>query len=73
MNTFFLVTACRLLKLQPKRQGFPEWYITDKDYRGKKYAEDKQVALCGNVVPPPFAEALVRVNFPELCQTRVAA
>ncbi|WP_316549383.1 DNA cytosine methyltransferase [Klebsiella michiganensis] len=54
-------------------QGFPEWYIIDQDYRGVKYAKDKQVARCGNAVPPPFAEALVRANLPEMCQTRAAA
>lgn len=48
-------------------QGFPEWYIIDQDYRGVKYAKDKQVARCGNAVPPPFAEALVRANLPEMC------
>lgn len=48
-------------------QGFPSWYIIDQDYRGKKYAKDKQVARCGNAVPPPFAEALVRANLPEMC------
>lgn len=57
--------------LQPKElyaaQGFPAWYIIDQDYRGNKYAKDKQVARCGNAVPPPFAEALVRANLPELC------
>jgi DNA (cytosine-5)-methyltransferase 1 len=57
--------------LQPhelyRAQGFPEWYIIDRDYRGVKYAKDKQVARCGNAVPPPFAEALVRANLPELC------
>lgn len=51
-------------------QGFPSWYIIDQDYRGKKYAKDKQVARCGNAVPPPFAEALVRANLPELCVER---
>lgn len=51
-------------------QGFPSWYIIDQDYRGKKYAKDKQVARCGNAVPPPFAEALVRANLPELCVDR---
>ncbi len=54
-------------------QGFPEWYIIDQDYRGKKYAKDKQVARCGNAVPPPFAEALVRANLPELCQQKQMA
>ncbi|OCJ44195.1 DNA cytosine methyltransferase [Serratia sp. 14-2641] len=48
-------------------QGFPSWYIIDQDYKGKKYAKDKQVARCGNAVPPPFAEALVRANLPEMC------
>ncbi len=57
--------------LQPhelyRAQGFPEWYIIDRDYMGTSYAKDKQVARCGNAVPPPFAEALVRVNLPEMC------
>lgn len=57
--------------LQPhelyRAQGFPEWYIIDRDYRGVKYSKDKQVARCGNAVPPPFAEALVRANLPEMC------
>ncbi|WP_323660593.1 DNA cytosine methyltransferase [Pectobacterium versatile] len=48
-------------------QGFPEWYIIGQDYRGQKYAKDKQVARCGNAVPPPFAEALVRANLPDMC------
>ncbi len=51
-------------------QGFPSWYIIDRDYTGTKYAKDKQVARCGNAVPPPFAEALVRVNLPEMCIER---
>ncbi|MFV9045164.1 DNA cytosine methyltransferase [Klebsiella oxytoca] len=63
--------------LQPhelyRAQGFPEWYIIDQDYRGVKYAKDKQVARCGNAVPPPFAEALVRANLPEMCPAQEAA
>lgn len=63
--------------LQPhelyRAQGFPDWYIIDQDYRGVKYAKDKQVARCGNAVPPPFAEALVRANLPEMCSRKVAA
>ncbi|WP_413732310.1 DNA cytosine methyltransferase [Sodalis sp. RH20] len=51
-------------------QGFPSWYIIDQDYKGTKYAKDKQVARCGNAVPPPFAEALVRANLPELCRAK---
>lgn len=63
--------------LQPhelyRAQGFPEWYIIDRDYRGVKYAKDKQVARCGNAVPPPFAEALVRANLPNLCKEKELA
>ncbi|MCU6669941.1 DNA cytosine methyltransferase [Enterobacteriaceae bacterium H4N4] len=63
--------------LQPaelyRAQGFPEWYIIDQDFRGVKYAKDKQVARCGNAVPPPFAEALVRANLPDMCQPKEIA
>lgn len=58
--------------LQPRElfraQGFPENYIIDKDYTGKTYPKTKQVARCGNAVPPPLAEALVKANLPEMCQ-----
>lgn len=61
--------------LQPhelyRAQGFPYGYVIDRDYRGNRYAKDKQVARCGNAVPPPFAEALVRANLPELCVNRL--
>ncbi len=49
-------------------QGFPEDYIIDNDYTGKTYPKTKQVARCGNAVPPPFAKALVEANLPELCK-----
>ncbi len=48
-------------------QGFPPNYIIDRDADGKKYPKSAQVARCGNAVPPPFAEALVRANLPEFC------
>ena len=58
--------------LQPhelfKAQGFPDNYIIDHDCTGKPYPKTAQVARCGNAVPPPFAEALVRSNLPELCE-----
>lgn len=73
----FRIVDIGMRMLQPhelyRAQGFPEWYIIDQDYRGVKYAKDKQVARCGNAVPPPFAEALVRANLPEMCQTQAAA
>ena len=48
-------------------QGFPPDYIIDCDADGKSYPKSAQVARCGNAVPPPFAEALVRANLPEMC------
>jgi DNA (cytosine-5)-methyltransferase 1 len=48
-------------------QGFPNDYIIDRDADGNKYPKSAQVARCGNAVPPPLAEHLVRVNLPELC------
>ncbi|HBS0234651.1 TPA: DNA methyltransferase [Klebsiella aerogenes] len=34
------------------------------------YSVSPKVARCGNAVPPPFAEALVRANLPEMCQSK---
>ena len=47
--------------------GFPPDYIIDRDCMGNEYGKTKQVARCGNAVPPPFATALVRANLPEWC------
>jgi DNA (cytosine-5)-methyltransferase 1 len=48
-------------------QGFPSNYIIDRDNLGNPYPKTEQVARVGNSVPPPFAEALVRANLPEMC------
>ena len=60
-----------LRMLQPKElykaQGFPDDYIIDKDCNGKEYNKTKQVARCGNAVPPPFSKALVMANCKWLC------
>lgn len=60
-----------LRMLEPRElygcQGFPEDYIIDKDYTGKKYSRSEQVKRCGNAVCPPIPAALVRANLPELC------
>lgn len=50
-----------------RANGFPDDYIIDRDYLGNEYKKNKQVARCGNSVPPPFATALVRANLPEWC------
>lgn len=60
-----------LRMLEPRElygcQGFPEDYIIDRDYEGKKYPRSEQVRRCGNAVCPPIPAALVRANLPELC------
>ncbi|MCM1577820.1 MAG: DNA cytosine methyltransferase [Ruminococcus sp.] len=65
-----------LRMLEPRElynaQGFPPDYIIDTDCSGKAYNRTKQVARCGNAVPPPFAEALVRANLPEYCGDRIS-
>ncbi|GIN71162.1 hypothetical protein J14TS2_16370 [Bacillus sp. J14TS2] len=67
----YRITDIGMRMLQPhelfKAQGFPDNYIIDRDHEGNKYPKTQQVARCGNSVPPPFAEALVRSNLPELC------
>ncbi|CAM8062644.1 DNA cytosine methyltransferase [Citrobacter freundii] len=70
-GTDYQIVDIGMRMLQPhelyKAQGFPDGYVIDQDYRGNRYAKDKQVARCGNAVPPPFARALVEANLPELC------
>jgi DNA (cytosine-5)-methyltransferase 1 len=60
-------------------QGFPPDYIIDSGtdvYNitlpgfEKMNTKASQIARCGNAVPPPFAEALVRANLPEWCGWR---
>jgi DNA (cytosine-5)-methyltransferase 1 len=52
-------------------QGFPHDYVIEHDQTGKPYPKMKQTARCGNAVPPPFAEALVRSNLPEMCRRKI--
>ena len=67
----YQITDIGMRMLTPRElfraQGFPESYIIDRDTDGRSYPKSAQVARCGNAVPPPFAEALVRANLPELC------
>lgn len=67
----YFIADISLRMLAPRElynaQGFPPDYIIDKDCYGNNYNRTKQVARCGNAVPPPFAEALVRANLPEYC------
>lgn len=52
-------------------QGFPHDYIIDVGPNGEIVTKSAQVARCGNAVPPPFAEALVRANLPEMCCKKI--
>ncbi|WEG13974.1 DNA cytosine methyltransferase [Pullulanibacillus sp. KACC 23026] len=71
----YRITDIGMRMLQPRElfnaQGFPEHYIIDQDFTGKTYPKTEQVARCGNAVPPPFAEQLVRSNLPELCSSNL--
>lgn len=54
----------RMLKPEELKlaQGFPNDYIIDHDYTGKKYPTDKQVARIGNSVVPIMSQKLVEAN-----------
>lgn len=73
----YLVSDIFLRMLKPRElfngNGFPAYYIIDRDYTGKSYPSKEQVARCGNAVPPPFAKALVEANLPELCRQEQAS
>lgn len=70
-GTEFQIVDIGLRMLEPSElygcQGFPDDYIIDHDYTGKKYPRSEQVRRCGNAVCPPIPAALVRSNLPELC------
>lgn len=55
-----------------RANGFPDDYKIERDYNGTVYPKTKQVARCGNAVPPPFATALVRANLPEWCSQEIS-
>lgn len=55
-----------------RAQGFPDNYIIDPLYEKvegsgiyQRLTSTEQIRMCGNSVPPPVAEALVRANYRE--------
>ena len=72
---WYFIADIGLRMLTPRElyaaNGAPADYIIDHDYTGAAYGKAKQVARCGNMVPPPFSEALVRVNLPEWCDKKL--
>jgi DNA (cytosine-5)-methyltransferase 1 len=73
----YAITDIGLRMLTPRElfnaQGFPPDYIIDVGEKGESIRKSDQVARCGNAVPPPFSEALVRANLPELCGGKIGS
>jgi DNA (cytosine-5)-methyltransferase 1 len=62
----YVISDIGLRMLTPRElaraQGFPDGYIIDPIYKGKRLTHKAQVAGIGNSVPPAFAEASTRAN-----------
>ena len=75
-GSWYFIADIGLRMLTPRElyaaNGAPEDYIIERDYTGAAYGKAKQVARCGNMVPPPFSEALVRANLPEWCNGKIS-
>ncbi len=54
-------------------QGFPDDYAIDIEHEGKPLPKTTQIALAGNSVCPPLAEAIVRAQFGQRAEQRRAA
>lgn len=69
LGCYYFIYDIGLRMLIPRElysaQGFPEDYVIDRDYLGREYKRNKQVARCGNAVCPPMAYAVVKANMPE--------
>ena len=74
-GTAYFMADIGLRMLTPRElymaNGFPKDYKIERDYTGTVSPKSKQVARCGNAVPPPFASALVRANLPEWCGVEI--
>ncbi len=74
-GVYYFIADILLRMLTPRElysaMGFPPDYIIDRDYMGNEYGKTKQVARCGNAVPPPLATAIVRANLPEWCDREI--
>lgn len=74
-GALYYIADIGLRMLSPRElynaMGFPPDYIIDRDYEGREYKKNAQVARCGNAVCPPMATALVRANLPEWCGAEI--
>lgn len=64
--------ACRNHDIITGEQTAVQMDLFDRDHEGNPIPKKEQVKMCGNSVPPQFAEALTRANLPELCDLKVA-
>jgi DNA (cytosine-5)-methyltransferase 1 len=56
-----------------RAQGFPDTYVLDPYYNGKKLSKASQIRMIGNSVCPPLARALIEANFAHEREMEVAA
>lgn len=65
----YVVVDIGLRMLKPRElfraQGFPDNYVIDAEYNGKRLSQTAQVRMVGNSVCPPVAAALARANVRE--------
>jgi DNA (cytosine-5)-methyltransferase 1 len=73
----WVIVDIGLRMLSPKElyaaQGFPANYRFETGADGERMTKTAQVRMCGNSVSPPPAEALVRANYSEIAEGRIAA
>jgi DNA (cytosine-5)-methyltransferase 1 len=54
--------------LQPRElfraHDFPDSYVIERGADGEPMTKEAQVRMCGNSVPPPMAEAIIRAAPP---------
>lgn len=68
----YLIVDIGMRMLTPRElysaNGFPLDYEIEFDCNGKSYPKSKQVARCGNSVPPQFAFAIALANWTDKCR-----
>jgi DNA (cytosine-5)-methyltransferase 1 len=55
-----------------RAQGFPDSYVIDMHFKGKPLPKDAQVRMVGNSVCPPLAAAIIRAQFAQAEEARIA-
>lgn len=72
-----VITDIGMRMLQPRElfraQGFPDDYIIDPIFNGRRLSKKAQVRMAGNSVCPPIAAALVKANYPAQLWAEVAS